>query len=199
MVADAQEPEIIWHNYVYDAFGDATIWGPPNILGYLASVSAQGVLEVDAWKTCYVKVWWQRSEHPWYFAHDFYVEHFNHIHRHWARYFNPGQGLTDRISLEIQIWYWSREGGWDYHDYTKIAVGAPDPEIIRRNYVDVEFGDVNTWGPPNILGYLASVTAYGVLEVDAWMTWYVKVWWQKPEHSWYFAYYFYVEHFAHIH
>ena len=170
MAADAQEPEVIWHNNVYDAFGDVTIWGPPNILGYLASVPAHGLSEVDAWETCYVKVWWQRYEHPCYFAHDFYVEHFAHIHKHWAMYFNPGQGLTDRISFEIEIWYWSREGGWEYHDYTKIATGVAYPENIQHDYVYDEFGYVIAWGLLNILGYLSSVRAHGVLQVDAWRT-----------------------------
>ena len=85
----ADDPEINWmpfagHDYVYDDFGDVIAWGPPSVPGYLAAVPDHGVLEVDAWRTCYVKVWWQRSEHPWCWPHDFCVEHFAHIHRHWA-------------------------------------------------------------------------------------------------------------------
>ena len=117
MSSEALLPEITSQNYVYDAYGDVIAWGPPNVLGYLASVPVHGVLEVNAWRTWYVKVWWQRSGHPWFFVHDFYVEQFEYIHRHWAKYFNPGQGRTDRISFEIEHWYWSIEGGWEYRDY----------------------------------------------------------------------------------
>ena len=103
----------------YDDFGDVITWGPPNVLGYLAPVPDHGMLEVDAWRTWYVKVWWQRYEHPWCFIHDFYVVHFEYIHRHWAKYCHPGQGLTDRISFKVEHWYWSIEGGWEYREYMK--------------------------------------------------------------------------------
>ena len=105
MVAD--EPEMIWlpsveQHYIYNALGDVIDWGLPNVVGYLASVPDHGVLQVIAWRTWYVKVWWQQNVHPWCFVQAFYVEHFEHIHRHWAKYFAPGQGLIDRISFGIE-------------------------------------------------------------------------------------------------
>ena len=118
----AGEPEIVClpfaeHNYVYDDVGHVIAWGPPNVPGCLASVPDLGVLEVEAWKTWHVNVCWQRAARPWFLSDVFYVEHFEHIHRHWAMYFDRGQRRTDRISVEVECWLFSLQGGWEYCNY----------------------------------------------------------------------------------
>ena len=110
------EPSTQLH-YVYDEFGVVSDWGPPNVDNYLASVPFYGVLQVEAWKTWQVKVWWQRSGHPWFLSHIFYVLHFEDMHRHCAMYFDRGQGRTERISFEVECLLWSIQGGWEFQDY----------------------------------------------------------------------------------
>ena len=103
--------------YGYDQSGDVVDWGSSNVNQYLTSVPGSGVQHVQAWKTWMVKVWWNRSGHPWYLSSTFYVQNLEEIQQHWASYFDCGIGHTERITFEAECWFWSFEGGWEYQDY----------------------------------------------------------------------------------
>ena len=102
---------------VYDDSGSVVDWGPPNIDSYLASVPYYGVVEVEAWLTWQVRVWWQRSGHPWFLSDIFYVMQIQDMRQHWATYFERGQGRTERFPFEVECWLWSVEGGWESYNY----------------------------------------------------------------------------------
>ena len=103
--------------YVYNELGVVSDWGPPSVHNYLASLPGGGMEMVPAWKTWFTKVWWYKTGHPWFLHCIFYVQHFEEIHRHWDKFFSVGQGHVERIAFEVESYFWSAEGGWEYCDY----------------------------------------------------------------------------------
>ena len=98
-------------SFLYDESGLVIDWGRPNI----QECTVNGW--VDAWQMWKVTIWWKRTSYPWHEKCTFYVERFNRIPQHYQKYFECGDGHTDRIVFSMEVWIWTFEEGWAYKDY----------------------------------------------------------------------------------